>query len=191
MKHGLVETFFSFDQFVGRWPTFTLKGKAEVRTSVGALLSIAMMSISFLFALLKLTHLMARKNPLVNTFILQNEIPNNDPFRPHETNFRMAVALQDFVTTESKSDPRYVKWASFFYTAKDGIWTTRSIPIYRCQEADYEQFYPPELNSVQRVETLKKENELFCIDFLEADIEMWGTMGSGTYSSFEFVLFPC
>ena len=38
---------------------------------------------------------------------------------------------------------------------------------------------------------MKQENALWCIDWDEAAIELWGTMGAGNYGSFEFVLFPC
>ena len=101
------------------------------------MLSIVLMVIVYLFALLKLSHLLERKNPLVNTFELTKELGEDGRFLPHESRFAMAVALQNFVTTEYKSDPRYVKWASYYYTAKDGIWTNRYLPIYRCQESDF------------------------------------------------------
>lgn len=36
-----------------------------------------------------------------------------------------------------------------------------------------------------------QKNELFCIDWDKAEIEMFGTQGSGNYGSFELSLFPC
>lgn len=38
---------------------------------------------------------------------------------------------------------------------------------------------------------LTEKKELFCIEWNEAAIEMFGTQGSGNYGSFELALFPC
>lgn len=132
IAHDVHSAFLRLDLFGKPLPVFMLRGKEEIRTSLGALLSVGLTVILFLFALLKLSHLVERKNPLVNTFELMNEIGPDGRFLPHESQFAMAVAVQNFVTTEYKSDPKFVKWAAYYYTATDGIWTNRYLPITPC-----------------------------------------------------------
>ena len=44
-----------------------MKGQAKVRTFVGSFLSLSVLTLTMLFALLKLQHLIERKNPTLTT----------------------------------------------------------------------------------------------------------------------------
>ena len=48
-------------------PTFNLRGKKDVKTSVGACASIIIIVLTLLFALLKFEHLTHKKNPMIST----------------------------------------------------------------------------------------------------------------------------
>lgn len=89
----LFHILLRFDFFGKPLPAFNMQGKTEIRTGVGALFSLSMMAILVLFSLLKMSHLIERRNPVVNTFELMNEIGREDPFEPHESRFAMAVAI--------------------------------------------------------------------------------------------------
>ena len=55
------------DLFGKPMPTFNLKGNTEKNTLVGSLSSIIIMTLTFLFGLLKLEHLSLKKNPSITT----------------------------------------------------------------------------------------------------------------------------
>ena len=56
-----------FDIFGKHVPSFSLGGRTEVRTKSGAILTIIILSLTLVFGLVKLQHLLERKNPLINT----------------------------------------------------------------------------------------------------------------------------
>ena len=101
-------------------PMFNLRGASGVSTCCGGVLTFITIYITFLFALLKLTHLVAKKNPVVNTFARMDFFSSEDVFRPDEENYMMAFAVEDYLTGESKLDSRYVKWAATFIKADIG-----------------------------------------------------------------------
>ena len=57
----------NFDIFGKQVPSFSLGGRTEVRTKSGAILTIIILSLTLVFGLVKLQHLLERKNPLINT----------------------------------------------------------------------------------------------------------------------------
>ena len=48
-------------------PGFVLRGKSKVTSSTGSVASIVMIILTFLFALLKLKHLVSKSNPFIGT----------------------------------------------------------------------------------------------------------------------------
>ena len=69
------------------------------------------MYTTFLFAVLKLQHLLSKHNPTVNTFVQRDAFDETDVWRGADNDdFMMAFAVVDFVTGEVKNDPRFVKW---------------------------------------------------------------------------------
>ena len=61
----------SVDMFGAPVPNFNMRGRAEVKTSCGACISMVIFILTLLFGMLKLQHLVVRKNPSIVT----NKIP--------------------------------------------------------------------------------------------------------------------
>ena len=54
------------DMFQAGIPHFTLNGKEHVQTVVGGVFSFSVLYITFLFAVMKLQHMIIKKNPTIN-----------------------------------------------------------------------------------------------------------------------------
>ena len=55
-----------FDIFGAPVPSFSLGGRTMVNTRAGASVSIGILTLLLIFGLLKLQHLLERKNPIIN-----------------------------------------------------------------------------------------------------------------------------
>ena len=69
-----------FDLLSTPLPTFNIKGKEDIRTYTGSIVSILIISAVFLFASLKLEHLLSRKNPSVVEITERYAIPSDEKF---------------------------------------------------------------------------------------------------------------
>ena len=63
-----------------------------------------------MFALHKFTHLILKHNPQVNSYEVKDAFGDDYRFETSESDFMLAVAMEDYNTGEIKNDPKYVKW---------------------------------------------------------------------------------
>ena len=54
-----------FDNFAGDIPTFNLKGETKVKTMIGCISTLAIMILVLAYALMKVIHLVERRNPQI------------------------------------------------------------------------------------------------------------------------------
>ena len=59
----------TLDMFGTPLPSFNIQGEDQVRTHCGGCVSLLIMYVTFLFATLKLQHLLSKHNPSVNDFV--------------------------------------------------------------------------------------------------------------------------
>ena len=76
-KFGIPEFIKSLDMFSKPLPSFNISGKTSVPTSVGACSTISIVVLTLSFALLKMQHLINRKNPIL--------VENTNPLEIDET----------------------------------------------------------------------------------------------------------
>ena len=77
--------------------------------------------MTFLFATLKLQHLLSRHNPSVNTYIEKDAFDDSDIWLGTENeDFMLAVTVVDYATGEVKDDPKFVKWFGQYVDVTDG-----------------------------------------------------------------------
>ena len=88
----------------------------------------------------------------------------------------MAFAVEDYLTGESKLDPRYVKWAATFIKIDIGRNELKSIPLHPCTDEDFDQFYPVDKRSTRRLNAFKTmpEKQMFCLDWQNTGAELYG-----------------
>ena len=96
------------DIFVAKIPSFNLRGKSEVKTSSGASASILIFMLTFIFALLKLQHLVLKKNPTIMTNT--SDLAEGERFNMGSDSLMMAFAIENARDGVPRSDPNYIKW---------------------------------------------------------------------------------
>ena len=113
-----------------------------MNTVCGGMASLVIIYIVFMFASLKLMHLKSYHQPTINTYTLPSVFTKDDVYETTKQNFRVAVALEGYLTNEFKNDPRFVKWFAMAQIFEDGKSTKREVPMNPCTEEDYEKFFP-------------------------------------------------
>ena len=89
-----------------------------MKTYAGGLLSLFIVFLTFLFALLKLQHLLDYKNPSISTFDQEIEAGEENAFPlSSDDGFNMAFTLDKF-NGSVINDERYFKWVARFVTQK-------------------------------------------------------------------------
>ena len=68
----------TLDMFGAPLPAFNLNGKEKVRTYGGGCMSLSIIYVTFLYATLKLQHLLSKHNPSVNTFLVRDALDENE-----------------------------------------------------------------------------------------------------------------
>lgn len=118
---ALPSMLLTLDMFGAGIPAFNVMGKDQVRTHCGGCLSLVILSVTFLFATLKLQHLLSRHNPSVNTFVEKDAFDDSDIWLGTDNeDFMLAVTVVDYATGEVKDDPKFVKWYGQYINVTDG-----------------------------------------------------------------------
>ena len=67
MSFNLPKFVKQFDSFGAPMPSFNMGGETKVMTSIGACISLIFKILILIFGMIKLEHLLNRKNPTLNT----------------------------------------------------------------------------------------------------------------------------
>ena len=87
-----------FDLFGQPYPAFNLRGKNEINTFCGSIVSIVIIYIVIMFGSLKFAHLLSHHGPTINTYTQKNAFTSEDIFNSEENDFMVAVTLEDYFT---------------------------------------------------------------------------------------------
>ena len=141
----------NIDMFGAAVPGINMRGKTELNTSCGAIISMLIIILTLSFGLLKLEHLMERKNPLIVT----NTVPldSEEQINTGSDNFMMAFAAVGKKNKNVKNDPRFVRWYARFWQIVDGEYSARNVPLNLCTDKEFAMFDPPE--DAHTAETVK------------------------------------
>lgn len=77
-------------------------------------MSLSIIYVTFLYATLKLQHLLSKHNPSVNTFLVRDALNENEIWSGEDQDFQLALTIVNFATGEVKNDPKFVKWYGEF-----------------------------------------------------------------------------
>ena len=146
-------------------PSFNVQGELKVKTTIGALVSFSIMSLTFLFALLKFQHMSEFRNPSITTFEEEIEASKENNFSLTSGGFMIAFGMNSYIDGQVKNDERYVKWiARYEVVDLDGNVTWRYFPVRKCNNEDYERLYQPSESSANKIKKFKSEALLYCVD---------------------------
>ena len=161
-----------------------------MRTHCGGCVSLVIMYLTFIFATLKLQHLMSKHNPSVNYFVERDAFDDSEIWHGDENeDFQLALMVVDFVTGEVKNDPSFVKWYGEIIDSVDGKKTFSEIPMRECNEEDFSKFYEPDQRSAGRAKKYKKQGGFMCVDW--SAVKLKGTEFGTDFLTMDFTLLPC
>ena len=123
----------TLDMFSEPLPAFNIEGSRDIRTNCGGCVSLIIMYVLFLFAVLKLQHLLSKHNPTVNTFVERDFIDENDIWYAADTgDFMMAFTVTHFLNGEVKDNANFTKWFAEYVIQVDGEFSYEEIPMHKC-----------------------------------------------------------
>ena len=143
------------DLFKTDLPSFNFNGQTDNASVMGGIATILMLYITLNYAGMKLGHLMVRHNPLINSVLKTDEVPNDERYDFIDNNFMMAFGLEDTVTKKSLDDPKFIKWLAYYVEFVDGERIRTELPVYKCTDEDFARFYPIEPSSATRLANAK------------------------------------
>ena len=105
----------------------------------------------------------------------------------------MAWTLENYFTIETLDDPKFIKWYAYVVRSYEGVIQSREIPVFPCRDEDLEKFYPVDEHSQSKIEQIKaiESQQLYCIDWEEANIELFGAESTQNYAFLEISAVPC
>ena len=102
--------------FGAKLPTFNINGETEIQTATGGILTFFVLVVFSIYAILKFTHLVGKKNPLIAELQEKNFYDFNTKIDFSEIGFKMAYTVEGYLDGKMKDNPRYVKvFARIFY----------------------------------------------------------------------------
>ena len=136
-----------------------------VSTACGACISIIVFTLTLIFGLIKLQHLLEHRNPQIVTRTVK--VDEGARFSMADTNFMMAFAAARVANglNEGLSDERYLKWIGTVVT-REGVNTTRNrFYLHRCSDHEFSRFYQVENEFDARfIAKLQAEGHFYCVD---------------------------
>ena len=84
--------------FAADLPKFNMRGEESVKTNIGGCCSIIIVFVSLMYATHKFNHLLTKHNPQVLVHDVLDAFDVDDRFETSETDFMLAVAIEDYNT---------------------------------------------------------------------------------------------
>ena len=125
-------------------PSFKISGKGSIKTFTGALISMTIIFLTITFGLIKLQHLLQRKNPTMISNMAPLEA--GQEYSTAQDEFMIATVAENYNTGDGISDPRYVRWVTAYWQRINGELTRKYYPMYKCLDEDFARFKTPENN---------------------------------------------
>ena len=177
-------------------PRFNIKGQESVKTSCGAYTSTVVFILTLIFGLLKLQHLLERRNPQIVTRTVKAD--DDDSYSTADNDFMMAFAAvseknSTNMQVEGKSDERYLKWFLKRTTMQGGSVDTVVSQMHRCTDQEFYRFYSVDNeNDAILVAKLHQQGHFYCVDWRDLPNELFGYWKSGSdFTNYDIMLMPC
>ena len=130
------------DTFGQDIPTFNLRGENRINTVCGGVLTTMICTIVLIYCSVKGVDFFDKRNPQISQLITKDHFGNEDLVNLTEANIQFAFSFEGYVDKETKIDSRYVKYLARTYGKRNGVFFEEVISYHKCDEKDYEKFYP-------------------------------------------------
>ena len=137
--------------------------------------------------------LINNSNPNINVKTTKNFFDSYTRVNLNEINYRVAFTVEGYHDQEMKNDPRYVKYMVRIFGIKDGEKYQKMIPYHICTDSDWALFPEASFSSVDTIEQIRQNPKrgMYCIDWDQADIQIYGNENNMNYQNLDIVLVPC
>ena len=125
-------------------------------------MSLIITTLTIAFSVLKLEHLLHRRNAQVITHETPLEL--DERYEVANSEFMIAFALESW-EVGVKYDQRYIQWTTHIWKFVDGVKTSDYYPVHPCTDKEFARFYPVEKNSSIKVEKLQSAGQWMCFDW--------------------------
>ena len=112
---------FALDVFKMKVPGFNVRGKTQISSLMGSILSIVLLLLLLFYGANKFTHLMERRNPTITSYTEREAVTKFDVTNLRDAGIRFAFGIEGFLDKELKDDPAYVKWIVRQMGRLDGV----------------------------------------------------------------------
>ena len=154
------------DGFGQEIPSFNIKGETRVNTVFGGIITVAILTLTLAYAILKGIDLVTRKNPTINDYVIPSYFHDLEYVNLDEIGFKVAFSFRNYSSLELIDDSRYVKWIVRKYGLQNGTDYEELVPYHKCTDADYAGFYPVAKNSESPLKAIREDpkKNLLCLD---------------------------
>ena len=112
--------FMRVDAFGKEVPAFNIKGNPMINTPIGGFITTGILALTLIYTLVKTAHMVNHSNPVISQFTIPAYYSSSDKLFLKETGFMMAFAIEGFLDSKTKDDPRYVKQFVRVYGKRKG-----------------------------------------------------------------------
>ena len=166
---------------------FNMGGHKKVKTWLGALISIMIVSLIVAFSLIKIERLVQRKNPEIST---NTEVLDfTEKFDTSSDDFMMA-----FATKSMDIEPRHARWlAEARYSIDGRSDVKRRWDLHKCSEDEMKLFYEPENEiTASDMKKYQQAGQLYCLDWKAIGYELYGDRRNGKqFADIQVNLYAC
>jgi len=124
--------------------------------------------------------------------MIENNFGQTDTFDTGADNFMLAVALIDRESGQPLNDQRFVKWAARYSEESEGTQIVQRLEdLHPCTDDDFMRLAKAEKRSAKSIEKLRSTGGLYCINWSDVDVGLFGDRHENSFSSFELLALPC
>ena len=98
----------------------------------GGLLTSLVAFIFFIYASLKLSHMLDKYNPNISEVKELNSYDSSERLNLNDVGFRIAFSVEGYLDSKLRNDHRYVKYMSRVVTKTKGIESETILPFKKC-----------------------------------------------------------
>ena len=181
------------DTFGQDVPAFNLRGENRINTVCGGVITTIIFTIVLIYCSVKGLDFYDKRNPQISQLITKEHFGQDDKVNLSENNIQFAFSVEGYSDQESKIDSRYVKYLVRTFGYRGGEKFEEVLSYHKCDEKDYEKFYPVKLSDKPKVTAIiNDENRgLYCVDPLGAELVIFGDYGLPDHKLLEIILVPC
>ena len=136
-RYQAINILKGMDMFGRPMPGFNLKGATQVHSLLGSACTLMILICVLMYGSAKFVQLHDKHNPNISTYEEIKFYSKEEPMNLNQVNFKFAISFEDYHDSESKFDPRFVRWMFRHYYSEDGVIKEKFLKHHRCTEEDY------------------------------------------------------